>query len=102
MVDSLHAPKGKEIHDAFTQQIFIKHIRCPRQCKRQQLRHVDKICHLFCTFKNKSLKQLNESCHHYFDKPQKMQPPLLKVQGDQGFSRPKVLQRVLQTDRLTC
>lgn len=71
MVDSFHGPKGKEIHDAFTQQIFIKHIQCPRQCKRQQLRHVDKICHLFCAFKNKNLKQLKESFHHYSDEPQK-------------------------------
>lgn len=90
MVDSFHGPKGKEIHDAFTQQIFIKHIQCPRQCKRQQLRHVDKICHLFCAFKNKNLKQLKESFHHYFDEPQKKCNHLYsRFKVTQGFQDPK-------------
>lgn len=57
---------------------------------RQPLWHVYKIIHLFCAFTNNCLKQLNEKCHRYFDKPQKKFNHLYSgINMTQGFQAPK-------------
>lgn len=93
MVHFSHVPQGKEIQslllslnrylsDTYYVQGNAKQANPSGVCTRSFI--------FFCAFTNKYLKQLNENCHHYFDKPQKkFNHLLLRINMTQGFQDPK-------------